>query len=149
MDWLNLSKTYWTFYSFFWWTLIHPRQNLSQSTLGGGGHRVLGRGEGTRFDLFAHLFCRRVHYEWLAVIVNWEGERGLGLTCSVPSFLTERAKRGLWWSCARRKRGDWVWPVLSLTLPQGVLGGVSSSIADPDLDLFSRIQIFRPGSSHL
>ncbi len=43
-----------------------------------GSHCELGGGEGAGMELFHPQFCHSVLWEGLAVIVSWEGERGLG-----------------------------------------------------------------------
>ncbi len=55
-----------------------------------GGHSELGGGEWIRLDLFRLQFRHRVHWGGvglhkgiLAVILYWEGEKGLGWTCFV------------------------------------------------------------------
>jgi hypothetical protein len=69
-------------------TLIYPRQNTSQSPLGGvGGHCELGVGEWTAVDLFGPQFRVCVLDE---VGSHHELERGerTGLTCFIAKFTT-------------------------------------------------------------
>jgi homoserine trans-succinylase len=42
------------------------------------GHLRWGGAEGTGLDLSRHQFQHRAYWERLVVIMNWEGERGLG-----------------------------------------------------------------------
>jgi hypothetical protein len=71
---------------------------------GVGGHRELGGGEGAwvvrwngvggHRELVGREGAWVVRWKVLAVIVSWEGERGLGWTCSGPYFTTVHTRRG-------------------------------------------------------
>jgi hypothetical protein len=62
-----------------------------------GSHCELGGGEGAGMKLFHPQFRHSVLWEGLAVIVSWEGERGLGYTVCTsvsPDFPTVRVRNG-------------------------------------------------------